>query len=97
MSLGKIVKNNGKFEFVELTEDEQYAVISEAISKNICLLHKTAVQVGEYLKEYDLTQLYEHAFEIALAVFNAVAIKGFTAMDTALSKKINDIKGNGSK
>jgi hypothetical protein len=97
MSLGRIVKTNGRFEFVELTEDEQYAAISEAISKNLSLFYKTAVEVGDYLKSNELTQLYEHACQIALAVFNAVAVKGFTVLDTALAKKINGIKENGSK
>jgi hypothetical protein len=97
MALAKIIRGTNGFQLVELTEDEQYAAISEAISKNLSLFYKTAVEVGDYLKSNELTQLYEHACQIALAVFNAVAVKGFTVLDTALAKKINEIKENGNK
>lgn len=97
MALGKIVKTNGKFEFIELTDDEQYAAISEAISKNICLFNKCRVDVGSYLMKHKLEDCYRDQVQIALAVFNAVAMKGFTVLDTALSRKISDLKDNGSK
>ena len=97
MSLGKIVKNNGKFEFVELTEDEQYTAISEAVSKNIALLNKVKHEVIKYIESYKLLDWYTQVDQITLAIFNAIGLKSFTVLDTALSRKISDLKENGSK
>jgi hypothetical protein len=97
MTLGRIVKNNGRFEFIELTDDEQYAAISEAISKNLALFDKVRDKVREYLKQHELYDWYPDETKVTLAVFNAVALKNGTMIQTALRRKISDIKDNGSK
>ena len=97
MSLGRIVKTNGKFEWVELNESEQIDVINETVSKNLAILDKCVDETYKFMKKWYPFQAEDRFMDVALAVFNAMAIKGFTAMDTALCKKINYIKENGSK
>jgi len=97
MSLGKIVKTNGKFEWVELSESEQIDVINETVSKNLAILDKCIDETYKFMKKWYPFQVEDKFMDVALAVFKAMAIKGFTAMDTALGKKINDIKENGSR
>jgi hypothetical protein len=97
MSLGKVIKTNGKFEFVELDDSETSDALNEAVNQNIGLFFNILEKVDSYMTNEDWKFLQRNAVEVATAVFNAVAIKGFTALDTALARKINDIKKNGSK
>ena len=97
MTLGKIAKVNGKFEFIELDESEQADVINEVISKNLAIFSNCVEKTYEFMKKWYPFQVEDKFMDVALAVFSAMAIKGFTAMDTALSKKVNEIKENGSR
>jgi hypothetical protein len=97
MSLGRIVKTNGKFEFVELDETEQVDVINEVISKNLAIFSNCVETTYEFMKKWYPFQVDDKFMDVALAIFNAVAIKGFTVLDTELRKKISAIKENGSK
>jgi len=97
MSLGRIVKTNGKFEWVELSDTELGEALADTVDKNIGLFFGVMEKVEKQIEQDDWISLNRDSLEIATAIFNAVAIKGFTAMDTALSKKISDIKENGSK
>ena len=97
MSLGKIIKTNGKFEFVELDDSETSDALNEAVNQNIGLFFNILEKVDAYMINEDWKFLQRNTVEITIAVFNAVAMKGFTALDTALKKKINELKENGSK
>lgn len=97
MALGKIIKTNGNYEFVELDDSELGNAIADAVAKNIGLFFNIQEKVNRYLQKQGCKFLRDDDFQIAIAVFNAVALKGFTALDTALAKKINEIKENGSK
>ena len=97
MSIGRIVRTNGAYHWVELSDTELGEALADAVDKNIGLFFNVLEKVEKHIEQDDWVSLNRDSLEIATAIFNAVAIKGFTAMDTALSKKINDIKENGSK
>jgi hypothetical protein len=97
MSLGRIVKTNGRFEWLELSDSEMGEALCDAVDKNIGLFFNILEKVDAYMIREDWNFLNKNELEIATAIFNAVAIKGFTALETALKKKVNEIKENGSK
>lgn len=97
MSLGRIVKVGGEFEWVELSETEEVDVLRELISKNIALFDMVRKQVNGYLVKSGLVDWFDDETEITLAVLNAVAIKNFTEMSATLDKKISDLKDGQGK
>jgi hypothetical protein len=97
MSLGRIVKTNGRFEWLELSDTEMGETLADAVDKNMGLFFNILEKVDAYMIKEDWNFLNKNELEIATAIFNAVAIKGFTALETALKKKVNEIKENGSK
>jgi hypothetical protein len=97
MSLGRIVKTNGRFEWLELSDTEMGEALADAVDKNMGLFFNILEKVDAYMIREDWNFLNKNELEIATAIFNAVAIKGFTALETALKKKVNEIKENGSK
>jgi tRNA A37 threonylcarbamoyltransferase TsaD len=97
MSLGRIVKTNGRYEWLELSDSEVGEALSDAVDKNIGLFFNVLERVEKHIEQDDWVSLNRDSLEIATAIFNAVAVKGFTALETALRRKVNEIKQNGSK
>jgi len=90
--LGKIIRNGKGFEFCELTETETHETLKNLEIFNtfsfLRIMSLVKLHSGNILRKLTERQLVD----IALAIFEQSAIKGFPVLHAALTRKVSIVK-----
>ncbi len=90
--LGKIIRNGKGFEFCELTETETYETLKNLEIFNtfsfLRIMNLVKLHSGNILRNLSERQL----LDIALAIFQQSAVRGFPVLHAALTKKVSIAK-----
>ena len=89
MTMGRIIRNGQGFEFVELDELEQDEIIRHAIDRNLNLYMRVEKAVQEHLLSRHIHDPSGLQRQIALAIFEAVAVRINALLRSQFSRKIH--------
>ncbi len=98
--LGKIIRNGHGFEFVEMDQQSLNNCIDRLIEANLVILRKCYAKTGEFAFASGLSELTRNGIfaQVVLAMFDACAVRSFTAMNTELVRQVHLAKnGNGGE
>ncbi|MFH1373248.1 MAG: hypothetical protein ABII79_05590 [bacterium] len=89
MTMGRIIRNGDGFEFVELDELEQDEIIRCAIDRNLNLYTRVEKSVQEHLLATHMHDPSDLQRQLALAIFEVVAVRANVLLRSELSRKIH--------
>ena len=88
MVLGRIVRNGKDYEFVELDLAEAGKAIDVTIETNLVVWRLVRKKVQEHLEENGPGLTERQKFTLCCKMFNACALKSYTALATELDRKV---------
>ena len=92
--IGRIIKRDGGYSYIELEDIELLDTMNKIAQINTANFVAIYNRVSNKLSEANIRVTPKQHVDIAIAIYNNVALKSFPVLAAALSKKINSIKEN---